>query len=122
MGYRDLEEVGLMSIEQDVFQVREFGKLTVVGFPGVVSLNEFNVALCRDRLASLIAERHCEVVAFDLRGIQSISSVVLGFFASLRKYGVEVRLYDPTQKVREILELTKFDQIMRIDRRADELD
>lgn len=111
-----------MSIEQDVFQVHEVGTLTVVGFGNVETLNEFNVNKGRERLASLIAEHRCEVVAFDLRGIQSISSVVLGFFASLRRYGVEVRLYDPSPKVREILELTKFDQIMRVGRRVDEAD
>ena len=103
-----------MVTEQRLLRVYESGKLTVIGFGGHDVLDHVNVAECRDEIASLVRENACEVLAFDLTAVKLIPSGLLGVLASLRDLGVEVHLYNPSKDVREVLEITKLDQLMQV--------
>ena len=103
-----------MSNSQTILKVYEVGKLTVVGFGGEEVLDHLNVAACRDELIALIQEHQCETLAFDLTGVKLIPSGLLGLLASLRQQNVAVHLYNPSADIREVLEITKLDQIMEI--------
>jgi anti-sigma B factor antagonist len=95
-------------------EVYEAGPLTVVGFGGREVLDHVNVAECRDELVALVREHDCTNLAVDLTGVRIIPSGLLGLLASLRKLGVELHLYNACRDIREVLEITKLDQMMQL--------
>lgn len=103
-----------MPTSQNVLKVYEAGRLTVLGFGGQDILDEVNVAEFRDEVTALVKEHGCEVLAFDLTGVRLIPSGLLGLLASLRNVGVEVHLYNPSDDVRDVLEVTKLDRVMSV--------
>ena len=52
--------------------------------------------------------------AFDLTGVRLVPSGLLGLLASLKKLGIEVHLYNPSNDVREVLEITRLDKLFKI--------
>jgi anti-sigma B factor antagonist len=95
-------------------EVYQAGELTVIGFGGREVLDNLNVAECRDELVALIRDHKCKVLAFDLTRVRLIPSGLLGLLASIRKQGVEVNLYNPSSDIREVLEITKLDQVLQM--------
>ena len=95
-------------------EIYQAGELTVIGFGGREVLDDMNVADCRDELVELIRDHSCHVLAFDLTRVRLIPSGLLGLLASIRKQGVEVHLYNPSADIREVLEITKLDQVLEM--------
>lgn len=90
------------------------GELTVIGFGGKEILDDLNLAECRDDLVDLIREHDCKVLAFDLTGVRLIPSGLLGLLASIRRLNVDVHLYNVCDDIREVLEITKLDQVLQL--------
>ena len=103
-----------MPIEQKSLEVYESGPLTVLGFGGREVLDHVNIAECRDEIAELIGENDCEVLAIDLTGVRLFPSGLLGLLASLRQLSVEVHLYNPSDDVTEVLDITKLNRVMTV--------
>lgn len=95
-------------------QVYKTGPLTVVGFGGQEVLDQVDLSSCRTEVVELLERHNCEVLAFDMTGVKLIPSGLLGLLASFRKLGIEVHLYNPSPDVREVLEITKLDQIFEV--------
>ena len=95
-------------------EIYEAGELTVIGFGGREVLDRMSVADCRDELLELIRENHCTTLALDLTGVRLIPSGMLGMLCSIRRRGIEVHLYNPSQDVREVLEITKLDSLLEM--------
>lgn len=95
-------------------EVYDVGELTVVGFGGREVLDRLSLADCRAELMDLIHEHKCHTLAFDLTGIRLIPSGLLGMLCSIRNQGIEVHLYNPSQDVREVLEITKLDGLLEM--------
>jgi anti-anti-sigma factor len=95
-------------------EVYQAGELTVIGFGGREVLDDMNVAECRDELVQLIRDNQCKVMAFDLTRVRLVPSGLLGLLASIRKQGVEVHLYNASSDIREVLEITKLDQVLEM--------
>ena len=66
------------------------------------------------RSPCLFREHHCEVLAFDLTGVKLVPSGMLGMLASLGRLGVEVLLFNPSDEIREVLEVTRLDTVLQI--------
>ncbi len=98
----------------EVLKVYQSGALTVVGFGNHDILDQVSVMVCRDEIAQIIESTKCKTLAFDLTGVKLIPSGLLGLLASLKELGVEVHLYNPSSNIRDVLEITRLDQIMRI--------
>jgi anti-anti-sigma factor len=62
----------------------------------------------------LLELHDCKVLAFDLTGVKYVPSGMLGLLASLRRQGIEVHLYNPSSDVREVLEVTRLDQLFQV--------
>ena len=62
----------------------------------------------------LIKEHHCKVLAFDLTGVKLIPSGMLGVLTSLRSQVERLELYNPSVDVREVLHLTRLEQLFEI--------
>ena len=103
-----------MSFQQGVLTVYKTGELTVVGFGGQDALANVNLAKCRDDLIQLIEEHDCKTLAFDLTGVKLVPSGTLGLIAAMRKMNVDVHIYNPSDDVRDVLEITKLDTIISI--------
>jgi anti-anti-sigma factor len=103
-----------MPIEPVTFQVYQTGELSVVGFGSATVLDRLDLGRCRDELAAFIRDHGCKFLAFDLTGIKVFPSGMLGLLASLRKMGVEVHLYNPSEDVSEVLEITGLVRFMHL--------
>ncbi len=95
-------------------QVYEAGVLTVIGFAGAEVLDDINLAQCRDEIAELIRNHGCKTLAFDLSGVRFVPSGLLGVLASIKQQGVEVQLYNASDDIREVMEITKLDQMFQM--------
>lgn len=104
----------MASFKTNNLYVYEAGQLTVVGFGRHDVLDHVNVPQCRDELAQLIRDHKCEVLAFDLTGVKLIPSGMLGLLASLHKLGVKVMLFNPSEDMKEVLQITHLDQFLEI--------
>jgi len=100
--------------DPDVLEVYQAGKLTVVGFNREEVLDYINVPSCRDEIMQLIDAHGCETLAFDFTGVKLIPSGLLGLLASMRVHNVEIYIYNPSSDIREVLEITKLDQMLQI--------
>lgn len=103
-----------MPTSQEVLRVYETGPLTVVGFGGREILDQIDLGECKAEIISLLEQHECKVLAFDLTGVRFVPSGMLGLLASLRRMNIEVHLYNPSPDVREVLEVTKLDQIFSL--------
>ena len=104
----------MQTITGTELEVYQAGELTVIGFGGREILDHLNVADCRVELAELIREYHCKALAFDLTGVRLISSDLLGLVTSIQCRGIEVHLFNPSDEIREILEITKLDKFLHV--------
>jgi anti-sigma B factor antagonist len=95
-------------------EVYEAGELTVIGFGSREILDRMSLGECREELIRLIEEHQCSTLAFDLTGVRLIPSGLLGLLCSFRQQGIEVHLYNPSQDVREVLEITKLDTLLEM--------
>lgn len=95
-------------------EVYEAGELTVIGFGGREVLDHLNLVECRDEVAELIRNHGCSTLAFDLTGVRLIPSGLLGLLVSIHRQGVEVHLYNPSEDIREVLELAKLDKMFHL--------
>ena len=103
-----------MAAGKALFQVYQAGELTVLGFGDRDVLDDYNVAQCRDEIAQLVRQHHCQALAFDLTGIKLMPSGLLGLLASLKRLGIDVHVFNPSEDVREVLEITKLKAFMEI--------
>jgi len=99
---------------QPVLEVYKTGPLTVVGFGGQKILHDINIAPVHDEVLKLVDENQCTEFAFDLTGVRFIPSGMLGIMASLRKKGIEVHIYNPSDDVRDVLKTTNLEQLFHL--------
>lgn len=92
-------------------EVYEPGPLTVIGFGTRYTLEQFDLAACRTDVFNLIRDHHCQVLAIDLTGIQIIPSGLLGLLVSVHQQEISVCLFNPSEDLREVLQITKLDRL-----------
>ena len=105
-----------MTVQQQggILQVYHSGPLCVAGFGGRDVLDTFSVKGIRDELLELVKVQQCETLALDLTGVNLIPSGMLGLLSSIRNLGIEIHLYNPSDDIREVLEITKLNQFMHL--------
>jgi len=104
-----------MTVQQGgILQVYHTGPLCVAGFGGKDILDTFSVKDIRDELLELVKANQCETLAIDLTGVKLIPSGMLGLLASMRDLNIEIHLYNPSDDIREVLEITKLNQFMHL--------
>ncbi len=103
-----------MTVEPQILSVYKTGPLTVVGFGGQEVLDQVNIAVCRSEIMKLVEENKTEILAFDLTGVKLIPSGLLGLLASLRNQGVKIQLYNPSEDVLDVLQVTHLDTVLEV--------
>ena len=95
---------------------RQVGEVTVVDMKGRIVLGEESAAL-RDLVRDLLSKGHKKVL-FNLRDVDYIDSSGLGAlvsaFTSVKKQGGELKLLDLTNKVHDVMQITKLYTIFDI--------
>ena len=101
----------------DLFATLEIvqnGERTVVGFGGRELLDQVNLAACHDQITELVKRNQTKTLAFDLTGVRLMPSGMLGLLASLRDTVGKIQILNPSEDVREALEVTKLNQIFEV--------
>lgn len=100
--------------DPQVLKVYQTGELTVVGFGGQDVPDEICISGYREQLIRMIDEFKVKVLAFDLTGVTLIPSGMLGVLTSLRSKVDRIELYNPSADVREVLQMTRLEQLFEI--------
>ena len=100
--------------DPNVLKIYQTGELTVVGFGGQDVPDEVCIAAYRQQLIKLVEDNHCKVLAFDLTGVTLITSGMLGVLTSLRSKVQRLELYNPSVDVREVLHMTRLENLFDI--------
>lgn len=103
-----------MSGQFATLEIYKSGDVTVIGFGGREVLDQINIGACREQISALVKRDNIKTIAFELTGVQLIPSGMLGLMASLRDLGVTVQIINPSDDVREVLEITKLNQLFEI--------
>jgi anti-anti-sigma factor len=90
------------------------GDMTVVSFGGRDILNQVNIAACREQIIQMVKASQSKTIAFDLAGVRFIPSGMLGLLASLRDVVQTIQIWNPSDDVREVLEVTNLNQLFEI--------
>jgi hypothetical protein len=100
--------------DPNVLKVYQTGELTVVGFGGQDVPDEVCIAGYREQLFKMVEEHKCKVLAFDLTGVTLVPSGMLGVLTSLRSKVEQIELYNASKDIKEVLQMTKLDQLFSI--------
>jgi len=104
-----------MPIAHQILRVYEASpSVTVVGFGGAEIVDQLDLSECREEIVSLLNQNDCKMLAIDLTGVRYIPSGMLGLLASLCQMGIEVHLYNPSEDIREVLQITRLDDILQL--------
>jgi len=89
--------------------IRQVGSVTIVDISGRIVLGEESAAL-RDLVSGLLSKSHTQIL-FNLGDVDYIDSSglgsLVGAFTSVRKHNGELKLLNLTNKVHDILQITK---------------
>jgi anti-sigma B factor antagonist len=96
-------------------QVLQTEPVLVIGFGGRDLPPEHVLGRYLGEIGELIDRTGCRELAFEMEGVVMIPSGFLGVIASITKRGVAVTVRHPSADVQDVLELTHFDQIVKLD-------
>jgi anti-anti-sigma regulatory factor len=103
--------------DDGVLRVYSAGPVTVLGFGGQDVPSEFNAAHYRAAITDLVRLNSSSTVAFDLTGVRLVPSGMLGLLVSLTRIKdlpLIVQVFNPSQDVREVLEVTKLNRMIEV--------
>ena len=98
--------------------IYDVGESTLVGFKDTEVVDDVQLDTFREGLQQLLRENDCKTLVLDLTGVKIVSSGTLGFLFSLDRQGTAIRIYNPSEGVREVLEITKLGQNLQRSRHA----
>lgn len=100
--------------EDGVLHVYGVGEMIVFGFAGRDVPSNFNLAHYRDEILKLIEIHNTKSVAFDVTGVKIVPSGMLGLWASLHKQDIALEVYNPSEDIQDVLEITKLDKFITV--------
>lgn len=101
-----------MSTGSPSLELYHAGPLTVIGFYGRAVLEGITVLDCRNELEEIAQKYSCSTMAFDLTNLRIVPSGMLGLFASIKKAGIDVLLFNAGDEIREVLKTTRLDTLI----------
>ena len=103
-----------MANEFATLEVSQNGDITVIRFGDREVLDQINLAVCRDQIIDIVKRNQTKTLAFEMTGVRLIPSGMLGLLASLRGTVAKIQILNPSEDVREVLEITKLNQIFEV--------
>jgi hypothetical protein len=96
-----------------VLKVYEIGENTIVGFSRQSAQQAADIPRLHSDLMKLIDQHRCTVLTFDLTGVLKMPNAVLDIMYSLNQRGVRVQVFNPTQPIRDLLQVTRLNGLVR---------
>lgn len=99
----------------NIFEVLRTGPKIIIGFTETDT--DFPMQSgpeAYQKLVELLEKHECKVLIFDIRNVRILPSSMLGLIASMAKHVDDLYLYNPTDEVREIVEVSQLDQLMEL--------
>ena len=93
--------------EDGILHVYDVGERIVLGFAGKDVPSNFNVGHYRECIIQLAEANNTRTIAFDLTGVRIVPSGMLGLWASLHAKEIAIEVYNPSEDVEDVLEITK---------------
>lgn len=103
-----------MANEFATLELVQNGETTIVNFLDCENLDQINIAACREQITEIVQRNQTKTLSFEMRGVRLIPSGMLGLLASLRDIVSKIRILNPSDDVREVLEITKLNQIFDV--------
>jgi anti-anti-sigma factor len=103
-----------MANEFATLEVSRDGDVTVIRFGDREILDQINVTACREQIAALVQQNQPKTLAFEMTGVRFIPSGMLGLLASLKDMVGKIQILNPSEDVREVLEVTKLNQVFEV--------
>jgi len=103
-----------MSGSTNIFEIRQADKCTVLTFLKSNTWDFKFLSKCEDELDGLLHEQPVKKLAFDLQNIGLVSSTLLNIFVGLQRSGIEIELWNANAEVRDVLETTRLDSVIRL--------
>ena len=103
-----------MANEFATLEVSLKGDVTIVAFGDREILDQINLAACREQITEIVKRNQTKTLAFEMSGVRLIPSGMLGLLASLRDIVPKIQILNPSEDVREVLEITKLNQIFDV--------
>jgi hypothetical protein len=110
-----------MTGDSRIFTVDEVGRRAVVRFRDWKSSSDaffgpWEDFACdaRSELESLTSEHDCTTLAIDISPIDLVPSSFLGLLVSLHRSGLEIELLHASKSVREILDRTQLNRVLKV--------
>lgn len=103
-----------MANEFATLQVVQNGETTIVNFIDCDDLEQINIAACREQITQIVKQNQTKTLAFEMSKVRLIPSGMLGLLASLRDVVAKIQILNPSEDVREVLEITKLNQIIDV--------
>lgn len=103
-----------MSDEFATLEVSQKDDVTIVSFGARDVLDQINIAVCREQISAIVKQSQPKTLAFEMSGVRFIPSGMLGLLASLRDSVSRIQILNPSDDVREVLEITKLNQIFEV--------
>ena len=100
--------------ELNLFHVYKTGRMTVIGFEGRHLENPLHADTVREQLMHMVKHHDCEILVVDLMNLGVVSSWILGVLAAIQQSGTDVELYHPSDEIRQILDITKLNQLLHV--------
>ena len=89
------------------------GPITVIGWDGAEAVDARPDDFLSET-ADLVSGASADVLAVDLGGLEDYRPGLLGGLAALVRRGTRVLLFDPTENLREVLRISKLDQVLGV--------
>jgi len=103
-----------MSTGSSALELYHAGPLTVIGFYGRPVLEGITVLDCRNELEQIAQKYTCQTMVFDLTNLKIVPSGMLGLFASIKKSGIDVLLFNAGPEIKEVLKTTRLDTLIEM--------
>jgi anti-sigma B factor antagonist len=97
-----------------LLQVYAIDPIVVVGFGGIAIPDDHNLAAYRSELLDLLEEHQKTELAFDLTGVILVPSGIVGLLVSLVRQGIQVSVFNASQEVREVFNVTQVNQLVTL--------
>ena len=103
-----------MANEFATLEVSQNGDVTIITFGDREVLDQINLSACRDQITEIVKRNQTKTLAFEMSGVRLIPSGMLGLLASLLDIVAKIQILNPSADVREVLEITKLNQIFDV--------
>ena len=97
-----------------LLQVYATDPIVVVGFGGAPIPDDHNLSAYRDELMDLLEQHNRKDIAFDLTGVLIVPSGIVGLLVSLVRQSINVSVFNASQEVREVFEVTQINQLVTL--------